>query len=1026
MSNWLPRLSVQRPVTVVMGVVALLILGVISLGRIPLQMMPAGFSVPYLWVWVDYGGGTPLETTDLIVRPVEEQLATVAGIKEMSSSGGSGGASVELQFYQSTEMSVAYNQVVDRMERVLPDLPDDVERYYVYRWNPNDTPVQYVGVSFPEAVDDPYRLMSEVIQRRIERISGVGQVDYWGVDEKVVWIDFDRERIMSLGVDIGTVIGQLSSENFQMSGGQLTDRGTVRYVRSLGRLENIEQLSAFPVRDGVRLDDIADVQYRIEPSSSINRLNGQEAAGFSVQKESGANTVEVCRAVRAEIEALQNDPELAGFEFFPFFDQGEEIEASIGTLTDTAMQGGLFAILVLFFFLREVRMTLLIAACIPFSLLISIVVLYFRGDSLDLLSMMGLMIAVGMVVDNAIVVVETIYRRRQEGGGPAKAAVEGAGEVSLAITMSTLTTMVVFLPVILMSDDAMFSFFMGKLGFPVVWALVASLFVALVFTPLTTLILKPRGVRKDDAWISWLSERYTRLLRWVLAHRADTLMWVVAISLLTVLVPAKSVGCNEEGDGDLDEINLRFTVPASYGYYDRLDLLKSVEGIIEDNGEEWALKLHRSRVGGSSERGSINIYRLPQEERPAGALEGNELTEAILDEMPDLAGVRFNIGWENDPNRQRTMDIRFRGEDPVTLERLVLEAARRVEAMPGVIGARPETDEEGQDEIRMLLDREAAGKLNLSAAQIGRSLSFAMRGSQIRGLRDGDREVTAIARFEREDRADLDTLLDFPLWLPEAQTVVPIRSVTEREIGKGWSSVRRHDRETGLDLVIDLEDGVDTSRGKAILEAALEDMAMPRGYRWEEGRRFQEENESNDAMKMALLLSVTFVFLLMGVLFESLLLPLAVITTIPMAVLGVYWTLFFTGDQLAGMAGVGLVVLIGVVVNNGIVLLDLVTKLRKGGLGRLEALVEAGNRRLRPILMTALTTLFGLLPMALGSSTFVGMPYAPLARVVAGGLVTATVLTLFFVPLLYSLLDDMRSSGSRWLSWVWLPKSESR
>jgi HAE1 family hydrophobic/amphiphilic exporter-1 len=398
----------------------------------------------------------------------------------------------------------------------------------------------------------------------------------------------------------------------------------------------------------------------------------------------------------------------------------------------------------------------------------------------------------------------------------------------------------------------------------------------------------------------------------------------------------------------------------------------------------------------------------------------------VIEAMPEIPGVRFSIGWENDPSRTRQMDIRFRGDDPATLERIVTEAARRVEAMDGVIGARSETEEQGQDEIRLTLNREVAGKYGLSAAQIGRSLSFAMRGSQIRGLRNDDREVTAYARFERADREDLDTLLDFPLWLPEAQTVVPIRAVTDREIAKGWSSVRRHDRESGLDLVIDLEEGVDSEEGKAILHAALDSMTMPRGYYWESGRRFTDEEASNKAMVMALLLSMTFVFLLMGVLFESLLLPLAVITTIPMALFGVYWTLYFTGDPLDSMAGVGLVVLIGVVVNNGIVLVDLVTRLRRAGMARSDALAEAGQRRLRPIVMTALTTLFGLLPMALGTSTFVGMPYAPLARVVAGGLVAATVLTLFFVPLLYSLLDDIRSSGGRWLAWVWRPKARSR
>ncbi|MCP4806831.1 MAG: efflux RND transporter permease subunit [Proteobacteria bacterium] len=1010
MRRWLPALAVRRPVTVLMGFLALLVTGVIALADIPLQMMPSGFDPPFMWVWVPYSDSTPLDTDQKIVAPVQEHLSTVPGLKGMDSLAGTGSAEFGLEFHQGMDLDEAYNSVVDRMERAMADLPEDADGYGIWRFDPDDEPIIWAGASIPDEIEDAHPVMIDIVQKRLERAPGVAKVEIWGVDEKVVWIDFDRDALFSHGVNLYELMGTLRTDNFQLASGRINDRGQVRYVRSLARYESLEELARTPVRPGVVLEDIAEIHYRVEPSASIWHLDGKESAGLGITKESTANTVEVAAAVREAFAELEAEPRIQGVAFTTFFDQGELIEESIDNLTKTALQGGLFAVIILFIFLREIRMTLLIAASIPLSLMMTVTVLYFMGGSLNLLSLMGLMIAVGMVVDNAIVVVETIYRRRQAARTPSEAAIDGTAEVNLAITLSTLTTMVVFLPLILMSNDAMFSFFMGALGFPVVFALAASLIVALVFTPLSTVYLKDTAVKPDPAWITWLATRYARGLRWVLSHRFDTAVGVLILLVATVVVPFEAVGCTDQADGAWDDFDIRFEMSPTFGYDDRVDALKAMEDTILEHQDEWHVRVFRTRLRSGNTQGSITVYLdegIEDEQR-------EDIREVVLAAMPEQAGVRVWSGRGGaGTHGKNIVDIYLEGEDPQVLLALSDEVLRRARTGDGVLSAELGLKEDGTDEIRLNVDRDAVGRYGISASSIGQTLAFAMRGSQLPDFRDGDRDVTVYSRFRYEDRQDLETLLDFPLWSPTTQSQIPLRALTEAEVGKGFGTIYRSEGRTQLPISIEFEEGIEVFDAYGRLGVAMGGLELPRGYEWTSGGRMEDLFENDQARNLALLLSVTFVFLIMGVLFESWLLPMAIITTIPMALFGVYWTLYLTDTPLDVMGGVGLVILVGVVVNNGIVLIDLVTQLRAQGMTRDEALITAGERRLRPILMTAMTTIVGLLPMAVGSSTFVGIPYAPLGRVVAGGIAAATVLTLFFVPFLYATLDELRSFWTR-------------
>jgi HAE1 family hydrophobic/amphiphilic exporter-1 len=999
-----------------MGFLALVVICSIAWMRIPLQMMPSGFEPGFLYVWVPYPDSSPQEIDEQLVRPIEEELGTVTGLHTIVSHAGQEDASFELHFHGSVDMGEAYSAVVDRMERAMPLLPEDALDYGVFKFDMDDAPILWAGVSLSESIADPHHVMSRIVQPRLERIPGVARVNTWGVPQRVVQIDYERDKLYSHGVDLGSLQRRMRQDNLQMSGGRITDQGAHRHVRSIARIDDVNTLINYPVKDNLVLKDIATIRVGGLLSSDFNRINGQEAASIAVKKESSANTVAVTDALLEALDELQADPRLEGSTFFAFFNQGELITDSIDTLVNTALLGAVFAVFILYSFLREWRMTLLIALSIPFSILITIAALYVGGDSLNLLALMGLMLAVGLVVDNAIVVVETIYRKRAEGLEAVEAAVEGTAEVNLAIITSTLTTVVVFIPLMLMGDGG-FNFFLGALGRPVIFAVLGSLVVALIFAPLVTKYMRQTEVRPDPAWLTWLSNRYQRLLGWILRHRVDTTMVLLGLILLTVAVAVPGVQCSDSAKGNLNEFKIRFSVPPQASIDERDEILQVFESLVEEHREEWGVRVFRSRLSGESNHGRLTVYL-----EDDGPMKRDEAMKAARKELPkNIPGVEGTIGWEGGRSGSgNQFKIHITGEDLDILRALASEVIRRVEGIEEVLGAQvPEFDKRGPSEFRLRINREAVMRYGLTAREVGGTVAYAMRGSRLEPIRDGERELEVRSRISLADRGSLESLLDFGIWAPSVSRLVPVRAVTDVETGTTPDGIHRTKRKTGLMITVDLEEEANLEEVVPVIDASLEDMRFPYGYQWEKGDRYWENMEEMEAQQYALLLSVVFVFLIMGVLFESLAVPLAIITTVPMALMGAFWLLYLTGTDFDTMAGIGLVVLVGIIVNNGIVLVDLVTQLRRQGLSIEEALVRAGERRMRPILMTAMTTISGLLPMAMGATGFVGISYAPLGRTVIGGLAAGTILTLLFVPFLYALIDDVRGGLSTWLRVIW-------
>jgi HAE1 family hydrophobic/amphiphilic exporter-1 len=661
----------------------------------------------------------------------------------------------------------------------------------------------------------------------------------------------------------------------------------------------------------------------------------------------------------------------------------------------------------------------LIATAIPFSLLLTISVQYLLGDSLNLLTMMGLMLAIGMAVDNAIVVVETIVTRRAAGDAPRVATVEGTASVNLAITMSTLTTMVVFLPIMVMTQEAEFSFFLRILGFAVIVTLGASLFVALVFAPFATRFFSTAAPRPEPRWLTGMTKVYRGLLTKLLTRRIDSLYGLAAMLLLTVVLPVRGVECSGADGNVMNDFSIRFTVPSVASVQERDEIVQVFEALVDENTDDWGVGGYRSRLEADSTRGRITVYLDPE-----GGKDRDDIVKAARAALPtEMPGVVSRIGWEGGEGSDSAR-VTLLGENIDTLDTLADEVIRRLETQPEVMSAMRSHEIKGQEEIRLHVDETAAERAGLNALGVAQTVSYAMRGTQLEPLVEGEREVPVVTRFRLEDRGSIEALGDFGVWSPQLFQMVPIRALTHSEVARGPYEIRRSDGVAGLQIQADFVSGTAYSDRSAIVGAALTPMEFPYGYSWDGSQGFEMPDAELATAGFAVTLSLIFVFLLMGMLFESVVLPMSVIMTVPMAAVGAFWGLYLTDTPLDAMAMVGLVILVGVVVNNGIVLVDLVTQLRAKGLPRDQALIDAGSRRFRPILMTALTTICGLIPMAFGSSTFVGLPYAPLGRIVIGGLASATVLTIFFIPVLYALLDDARSLGGPFLSFVFRKRSQ--
>jgi HAE1 family hydrophobic/amphiphilic exporter-1 len=696
------------------------------------------------------------------------------------------------------------------------------------------------------------------------------------------------------------------------------------------------------------------------------------------------------------------------------------IQGSIRQLRDTGLIGAVFAVLILYFFLRRLRVTLLITLAIPVSLLSCLVLMYFAGGSINVLTMMGLIICMGMLVDNAVVVVENIDRHRQEGRAVREAALAGASEVALALTMATVTTIIVFLPMIIMSEAGMMRFMLSTLALPVVVSILASLLVAMLFIPLAaSLLLRSESSRKRargrlsrvanaayDRLMAPLHRFYIVTLRWGLSHRGIVVVIVLATLALTAAWPMRGVEWQIQGRHQRGGRQARFwfNLPNSYSMEQSDQWFRRIEAVFDEHREEFGIRHIQTRFWNN--RGRIQVLLRDVDETDVTV---EQAVEGLRTLVPDAPGVRMFVNWQRGSGSEASLTVSLYGEDTATLAQISDEAERRLRRLPGLVSVEPDL-ENALEEVRIRVDRELAQRYGVQPEAISGTVASALRGQQLPRYRDGEKEIEIVVQFPEEDRQGIGKLASLQLGSASGKRI-PLEAVADLSISRGYGEIHRRDRRTVLN--IQLNTTWDTLAPlRAQVSSVMDGMELPRGYSWDFGSELRWQREDNRNMLFGLLVSIVFIYLIMGFLFESALLPLSVMPSIALSWIGVFWMLWVTGSKLDMMAAIGLILLAGVVVNNGIVLVDLVNRMRARGLARDEAILEAGRLRFRPILMTALTTIMGMVPMAFGKANFVGFPYSGLGQTFVGGLLSSTALTLVIVPLFYTMLDDVAESLS--------------
>ena len=1022
----LPRISVNRPVTVVMALTALLVLGALAYLRAPVQLFPDGLEFGSLYIRIDYRNSSPQESEQQITRPLEETLRAIKGVERLRTWSSDRGTRASVSFRQGVDLSLAYNQVIDRLDRLKPQLPEESrDRVRVYKFDTSGINIVWVGVTLDPSIQDPYQFMQHVVVRALERIDGVGIIDLYGVDEKEVMVEIDQDKLRSRGLTIGDLVSSLRSDNFALTSGHVREGSKKLFVRSVAKFQSVQEIQQIKVRTRrgieVPLTDVATVAYDVPERRSYNRLDGEHSVAFGIKGESGANIIETAQVVKAAFARIER--QVPGMTFNVFYDQGNQIMEAIRNLQGTGLWGGLFAALILLYFLRTVRMTSIITLSIPLCLLMTLTVIYFIDWSLNMVTMMGLMVGVGMVVDNGIVILENIYRVRGDGRKPEEASIRGASEVGLAITMATLTTVVVFLPLMLMGGKSrMMNFYLTKMGVPIIIALIASLLVALIFIPLAASRFGGRRVKAEASLIRRLRLVYTRTLHWVLVHRRDAVLIALA-AFMTISIPMNGLKRGGDRRDFTNSFRVRLYMPEHFSLDQAISVVDEVEAFYLSKKEEYDIRTirtyHRRTYGQlqifqnsrANEAWWYVAYKNTMKAvgHPVSLeMERDEVLKSAQKDMPTFVGVvgrvdRQRTGATSDPYVRVVLE----GDDTDVLLSMVEEVKRRLETIPSVLNVEreQEDDDEVLQEVRVHVDRKRSTQLGISAQNVAQQIGFALQGVSLPRFQADEHEVQVKMYLDRGDRKTLQDLKNFTFSARDGDEV-SLAELSEISMGKGTGEIYRSNGKTKVEVRA-FTTKQDRRRLYQDIDIAMAGFSMPRGYNWNKGERFRTMGEEDDTLKFATIMAITFVFLLMGVLFESFILPFSVLFSIPFAFLGVYWLLFVTATPMNMMAMVGMIILIGVVVNNAIVLVDMINRLRQQEKSRLDAILEAGENRFRPILMTTFTTIFGLLPMAVGNSNLMGQPYSPLGRTMMGGLISSTVLTLLVIPLLYTFLDDL-------------------
>ncbi|ADL08881.1 efflux RND transporter permease subunit [Thermosediminibacter oceani] len=1012
----LAKFSIKHPVTMTMIVVIVLVLGAVSLDRLGTDLLP-DISFPTLMVITEYSGAGPEEVENLVTKPLEQVLTTVSNVKSIRSTSLEGVSNITVEFNWGTDMDFAVLDVREKIDLIKDALPSDVRSPQIYKYDASQIPVMEIAVYGGEDLSQLKKIAEDKIKNRLLQIEGVGMVQVFGGTKREIHIIVDPDKLVRYGITMDTVIRTLQAENLNLPGGAVSYGKREYLIRSISEFKDISEIKELPLAvsggGSIPLSSVAKIE-EVEETDVLSRLNKKPSVVLLLYKQSGFNTVQVSERVLKELEELRKElPADAGYDVV--FDQADFINKSLGEVVENAVSGALLAVAVLYLFLRDLRTTLIIGISIPISIITTFILVYFNKITLNLMSLGGLALGVGMLVDNSIVVLDNIFRHREEGEDRVTAAISGTDEVTRAVMATTLTTVVVFLPIVFVEGITAQLF--KELALTVTYSLLASLAVSLTLIPLLSsrliggekkeqIVSGPAGLgRKFDAAYKRVLAFYGNLLKWALNHR-KTVIGVAAAAFVVSLALIPLVGSEFLPKFDTGMITMTVQMPdgtrieemerAVDEINSKLDAIPEIESVLNIIGF--------SNQGQENDNEATIMVRLkPLAERKRTS---DEVAEEIRQRTRKMPGVKVNVssmggmmflGAASEP-----ISIKIRGDDLEKLKSISEEVVNIVKSVPGTREVESSLARQ-RPEINIKIDKDKASLYGLNSAYVANYVKTAVQGSTATRFRMSGDEIDVKVKAESSLVDDIGKLKSLTIPSPTG-VMVPLSGIAEVTKAQGPISIEREDQ-TRVIKVTGSVLGRFSGEVNREIQEKLKSLRLPEGYSIEMGGEQEQMMESFRSLFLAFLLASLLVYMVMAAEFESLVQPFVIMFTVPLSVIGVVLSLLLTGRSLNIASIIGIIMLVGIVVDNAIVLIDFVNQLRQKGLSREEAILKAGPIRLRPILMTTLTTILGLFPLALGFGEG-GEMRASLATAVIGGLLVSTMLTLVVIPVIYTVFED--------------------
>lgn len=1014
------KFSVKRPVTIAMAALVLILFGVVSFTRMSIDLMPK-MELPIMAVMTNYDGAGPEEVEERVTKPLESSMASISGMSGITSISSAGNSVVMIMFDYGTNLDSATNDVRDALEFAKMILPEEAQDITILKLDINSMPIITLSVSGDRSLEDVKKIVEDKVAPRLERIEGVASVDVSGGREQQVTITADPYKLSAYGLNTGTITQIVMSENANHPGGYITQGSQEILVRTLGQYESVEHLAdtqvSLPTGGTVRLGDVVDIQVGLSDEESIVTMNGEKVISLSIQKESDGNTVDVDREVQKALAEL--DEELyEDINISVVYSSADMINQSVDNVVSNLFLAVVISMLVIFIFLGNFRSTIIIGVAIPLSIISTFVMMYFGDYTLNLVTLAALALSVGMVVDNSTVVLENIYRHRSMGKNKYQAAVEGTQEVVSAVTASTLTTVAVYLPFVFvggMTEQIIIPF-----ALTICFSLIASLLVSVTVVPMMSSKLlvmheynetnRPKGIARFQIWFNGKFDKFINWYQGVLVaalnHKKTTLI-VVSIALAASCALVPTLGAELFPSQDAGQVSVSITMPSNTVLEETQKVANEVEYIIEKIPE---VDLVMNSVGGSSSMtgggsssASLTVVLVPLEERDRSSRDVAQDLQQKVNHFPGATVKVSAMDMMSMSSGSGAISVQIQGNNSDDLEQLAGQIETIMENVDGAVNIENSVADTNE-ELNIIIDRERAAYYNISASTVYQTVSLALNSSTISKYRGGEKELNIVLEYPEDMTTSLEHLENLMI-ASNSGGQVPLSEIASIEHGFGQKSITRQDQSRVETVSCDVY-GRDLGSVNNDIMNQVNQLPIPAGCTINAGGDVESMQEVFSDLFLAIGMALILVYMVMACQFESLWNPLLIMASVPVMLIGVFPGLFLTGQRISMMSLLGIVMLEGIVVNNAIVLVDYVQQLRAKGLCKRESVVEAGKTRMRPILVTTLTTVLAMIPMLLASGEGSEV-WKPMAATVIFGLSCSTIISLLIIPILYEKFESL-------------------